>query len=140
MIDYRKTAFAEMKCLACVFFVFAAATAVVSCNRGTSTIELEAGQKYRIDIQGKEAYFEVTNGMEETSWGLVRGGEFLVGSYLSGESFELLFRSEDGNRSITIKDSNGDGLPDQRVFKNLETGEVTREVIDYITWKAATDR
>lgn len=124
-----------MKRLSIVMFILSTATLFISCSTEKEEIQLKLGKTYKITVEGKDAYFEIINGEDEMSLGLVRGESFLLGSYLGAESFELIFKKEGEKENVTIKDTNGDGLPDYRMIKNLETGKILRESIDSIFWK-----
>ena len=106
---------------------------IVSCG-SPENIELEIGKTYRINVGEKNAYFEIINGEDEMSLGLIRGDKFLLGSYLSNSSFELSFKSEDAGTVTTVYDKNGDGIPDYRLIKNRNTGEVSKEFPSEINW------
>ena len=106
---------------------------LTACN-SEKEITLSLEKKYVIDIEGKDAYFEVVNNNKEMSFGLVQGDGVLLLGYLSSDSLELGFKNSNATgETVTIYDNNYDGIPDYRLIKDRKTGRVSKEY-PKVTW------
>ena len=116
-----------------VFIGMAVLFLLTACN-SEKEITLSSEKKYIIDIEGKDAYFEVVNNNEEMSFGLVQGDDVLLLGYLSSDSLELSFKNSNATgETVTIYDNNYDGIPDYKLIKDRKTGRVSKEY-PKVTW------
>ena len=63
----------------------------------------------------------------EFSFALSSNGKDLLVGYVVEDVLETSYLIQMDNASVTIYDKNGDGIPDYRLFKNPETGQMVKE-------------
>lgn len=108
----------------------------VSCSK-VESMSLANESEFRISLNGKDVAYEFFNSLDQSTVGLLIGGESVSWVVIRQNGVEYFHKYESDGMSVIIADKDGDGLPDERLTENITTGEVSRSVIDSIKWKAA---
>ena len=116
-------------------------TGLISCTKSSREIVLGEDEEIYIKIDGKSVNYKIMNNGHEVYLGIASQDRVFAGShYYDDEKYGFYFIEGTDSKSVTITDSDGDGLPDHRIIENSETGRFVKEVVESIDWRTIIDR